>query len=278
MPFTIPGPDDEDRKGVPGEREKKIQRYVQQFEAEAKRRRALRDLVEPRDTRLGKAIEGLERSLRSPELSWETVDSDGTKREAWRLVYGTYPESPMELLGLGSETRRKITVLTETPAPRQDATLPASVTRSMPETSASDTRTRLQRSARPDCTEASDLYSSVREAATGVDRADSGRVEQWGQAGQAVDLHESDDTPRDEPFKRLSASVHSPTAVTKMEAYMNSHGISQTEFAKSVQVNERTIRRIRKTKKFGRDTLASVAAVMRTTPEDLLKEESSQHR
>lgn len=72
--------------------------------------------------------------------------------------------------------------------------------------------------------------------------------------------------------ERLRATVNSPIAAKRMEAYLKSKGIGQTDFATTVGTTDRTLRSFRKTGKVRRDILESIAKHMGTTREALLKE------
>jgi len=72
---------------------------------------------------------------------------------------------------------------------------------------------------------------------------------------------------------RLRATVTSPSAVRRMEAYMESNAIGQTDFAGKVGTTDRTIRAFRKTGKVRRDIFDAIATVMGITREALLKPE-----
>jgi hypothetical protein len=73
--------------------------------------------------------------------------------------------------------------------------------------------------------------------------------------------------------RRLSLSVKSPIAARRMEAYLETHGIGQTEFACKVGTTDRTLREFRKTGKIRRNIFDQIVAEMGTTREALLKEE-----
>jgi hypothetical protein len=72
--------------------------------------------------------------------------------------------------------------------------------------------------------------------------------------------------------KRLRATVGSPVAARKMEAYMESHG-GQTAFATKVGTTDRTLRSFRQTGRVRRDIFDAIAGAMKTTPDELLKPE-----
>ena len=74
--------------------------------------------------------------------------------------------------------------------------------------------------------------------------------------------------------KRFPASITSPTAARRMEAYMESKGLGQTEFAVRADTTDRTLRAFRKTGKVRRNTFDAIAKAMGTTREALLKPES----
>jgi hypothetical protein len=73
--------------------------------------------------------------------------------------------------------------------------------------------------------------------------------------------------------KRLRATIDSPSAAKRMETYLESHGIGQTQFAVQVGTTDRTLRTFRKTGKVRRDIFESIAKAMGTTKEVLLKRE-----
>jgi hypothetical protein len=73
--------------------------------------------------------------------------------------------------------------------------------------------------------------------------------------------------------KRLQSTVTSAIATRRMEAYLESNGIGQTEFAVEVGTTDRTLRTFRKTGKVRRDIFDSIATKMGTTRELLLKPE-----
>lgn len=70
--------------------------------------------------------------------------------------------------------------------------------------------------------------------------------------------------------RRLTATIQSPTAARQMEAYLESKGIGQTEFANQVGTTDRTLRTFRKTGKVRRDIFKAIAKAMGTTKEALL--------
>jgi hypothetical protein len=73
--------------------------------------------------------------------------------------------------------------------------------------------------------------------------------------------------------KRLQSTVTSPIAARRMEAYMESTGIGQTEFAVQVGTTDRTLRTFRQTGKVRRGIFDAIAKAMGTTREALLKPE-----
>lgn len=73
------------------------------------------------------------------------------------------------------------------------------------------------------------------------------------------------ETPR-----RMPATVHSPSAAAKMDAFMNSKGLNQTEFSIRANTTDKTIRKFRQTGKIKHSILADIANAMGTTKEDLL--------
>lgn len=73
--------------------------------------------------------------------------------------------------------------------------------------------------------------------------------------------------------RRLSSSAGSPLAARRMEAYLDSNGIGQTEFAIQAQTTTRTLLAFRKSGKVRRDIFANIANAMGLTIEDLLRPE-----
>ncbi len=72
---------------------------------------------------------------------------------------------------------------------------------------------------------------------------------------------------------RLRATINCPSAARRMEAYLQSKGMSQTAFANQVNTTDRTLRSFRKTGKVRRDIFEAIAKAMGTTTETLLKQE-----
>jgi hypothetical protein len=73
--------------------------------------------------------------------------------------------------------------------------------------------------------------------------------------------------------RRLRSTVHSPIAARRMETYLKSKAIGQTDFAATVGTTDRTLRSFRKTGKVRRDIFDSIATHMGTTKEALLRPE-----
>jgi hypothetical protein len=77
--------------------------------------------------------------------------------------------------------------------------------------------------------------------------------------------------PESEPLPhRLPATIHSPSAARKLEAYLRNKGIGLTEFAIRAQTTDRTLRSFRRTGKLRRDIFDNIAKAMGTTREALL--------
>jgi hypothetical protein len=74
--------------------------------------------------------------------------------------------------------------------------------------------------------------------------------------------------------KRLAGTVSSVAAARRMESYLESKGIGQTEFAVQVGTTDRTLRTFRKTGRVRRDIFEAIAKAMGTTKEALLNLES----
>ena len=73
--------------------------------------------------------------------------------------------------------------------------------------------------------------------------------------------------------RRLPATVTSSLAARRMEAYLESTGKGQTEFAGAAQTTDRTLRSFRATGRVRRDIFDAIAKAMGTTREALLKPE-----
>jgi len=78
------------------------------------------------------------------------------------------------------------------------------------------------------------------------------------------------DLPKPAPITRMSASITSPSAARKMEAYLLAKGIGLTDFASTAGTTDRTLRSFRTTGKIRRSILEGIATAMGTTKEDLL--------
>jgi hypothetical protein len=70
--------------------------------------------------------------------------------------------------------------------------------------------------------------------------------------------------------RRLTATIQSPPAAKRMEAYLKSKAIGQTEFATQVGTTDRTLRAFRKTGKVRRDIFEAIAKAMGMDKEALL--------
>jgi hypothetical protein len=75
------------------------------------------------------------------------------------------------------------------------------------------------------------------------------------------------------PAIRLRATINSLSAARRMETYLESKGIGQTEFAVQVGTTDRTLRTFRRTGKVRRDIFRAIAKAMGTTTEALFKRE-----
>jgi hypothetical protein len=93
--------------------------------------------------------------------------------------------------------------------------------------------------------------------------------------GKVNDLrHQSSRRPADAhspATPRMAATITSPTAVRKMEAYLQTNGIGLTEFATHAEPTDRTLRSFRKTGTVRRQIFESIAKAMGVSKQDLLK-------
>jgi hypothetical protein len=67
--------------------------------------------------------------------------------------------------------------------------------------------------------------------------------------------------------------VTSAIAVQRLDAYLESTGISQTEFARDAGTTDRTIRSFRKTRKVRRDIFEGIASAMHMDVDKLITPE-----
>jgi hypothetical protein len=81
------------------------------------------------------------------------------------------------------------------------------------------------------------------------------------------------EVPASTKRSRLTATINCPSAASRMEAYLESKAISQTDFASSVNTTDRTLRAFRKTGRVRRDIFDAIAKAMNITKEELLKPE-----
>jgi hypothetical protein len=79
------------------------------------------------------------------------------------------------------------------------------------------------------------------------------------------------DTKEAKP-KRLRATIESPSAARKLEAYLKREGLGLTDFATKAGTTDRTLRSFRKTGKVRRSIFEDIAKAMGTTKEALLKD------
>lgn len=92
------------------------------------------------------------------------------------------------------------------------------------------------------------------------------------QIGHKPATETEDVVPRVDRKKRLSTQIDSPIAARRLEAYLESKLIRQTEFGIQVGTTDRTIRKFRETGRIGRDLFDKFAAAMGCTREELMKE------
>ena len=71
--------------------------------------------------------------------------------------------------------------------------------------------------------------------------------------------------------KRLPSTIVSPSAARRVEDYIAESDMGQTEFASLAKVDERTLRRFRKSGRIRKGLLSGIAEAMGTTREELLK-------
>ena len=83
----------------------------------------------------------------------------------------------------------------------------------------------------------------------------------------------SSESKHSTPKSRLKATVSSPFAAKRMEAFLESKAIGQTDFANSVGTTDRTLRAFRKTGKVRRDIFDAIAMKMNITKAELMKPE-----
>jgi len=72
--------------------------------------------------------------------------------------------------------------------------------------------------------------------------------------------------------KRLSAHITNSTAARKMQEFMDSHCLNQTEFAIQANTSDKTIRKFRRTGQIKRSIVPDIAKAMGITKEELLRQ------
>jgi hypothetical protein len=77
--------------------------------------------------------------------------------------------------------------------------------------------------------------------------------------------------------KRTPGTFNSPIAAKRMQEFMDSRGIGQTEFANRANTTDRTIRSFIATGKVRKSILRQIAVAMAISPEDLLKPEEQRN-
>ena len=78
-------------------------------------------------------------------------------------------------------------------------------------------------------------------------------------------------TARTRTHARMSFSIRSGLAATRLEAYLTNNDIGMTEFAIKLRTTDRTLRKFRTTGGIGRTLFDAIAREMGTTREALLK-------
>jgi hypothetical protein len=72
--------------------------------------------------------------------------------------------------------------------------------------------------------------------------------------------------------KRLSAHITNSTAARKMQEFMDSHCLNQTEFAIQANTSDKTIRKFLRTGQIKRSIVPGIASAMGITKEELLRQ------
>jgi len=72
------------------------------------------------------------------------------------------------------------------------------------------------------------------------------------------------------PKRRIPRSIHSESAAKKLEDYLNAKGLSQTQFAIQINVNQKTLYRFRRTGNVGKSVAQDIAQAMGTTLEEFI--------
>ena len=70
------------------------------------------------------------------------------------------------------------------------------------------------------------------------------------------------------PKRRIPRSIHSESAAKKLEDYLNAKGLSQTQFAIQINVDQKTLYRLRTTGKVGKSVAQVIAQAMGITLEE----------
>jgi len=93
-------------------------------------------------------------------------------------------------------------------------------------------------------------------------------------AGSALLIGSRSPRPGTTTAKRLPRSIGTPEAVTAAIKYMESKGLTETQFGNQFQSTDRTVRSFRKSGKMRRSTFEAMAKSMGLTIEELLRGES----
>jgi hypothetical protein len=72
------------------------------------------------------------------------------------------------------------------------------------------------------------------------------------------------------PKRRIPRSIHSESAAKKLEDYLNAKGLSQTQFAIQINVNQKTLYRFRTTGNVGKSVAQDIAQAMGITLEEFI--------
>jgi hypothetical protein len=94
-----------------------------------------------------------------------------------------------------------------------------------------------------------------------------------GKAAPSLTAYISSPKTTPTPKKRLHSTIVSQDAARRMENFLESAGVGQTEFAVLVNTTDRTLRNFRATGKVRRDIFDAIAKAMGTTREQLLRPE-----
>jgi DNA-binding XRE family transcriptional regulator len=107
-------------------------------------------------------------------------------------------------------------------------------------------------------------------ARAGIDMASASPLLLMAHAAAQESARRGGTTPLTAPKRRIPRSIHSESAAKKLENYLNTKGLTQTEFAIQINVNTKTLYRFRTTGNVGKSVAQVIARAMGVTLEEFI--------